>query len=163
MSRRDLLLVGGLLTVFIGLGVLFRPERDDATDAQKSTPVPIKTSEPGVTEAMMEYLSKPQEERAFFTGGMVGEELGSNRVPLSRQVIQDAIYKYDHDLVVEPHDIRETCEAVWNYDKNMDIPEFAASLGVKRAYIAALLAAYADDAPYVLHEYCASTGAKSDY
>ena len=110
----------------------------------------------------MEYLGKPEEERAFLAGGMVGGELGANRVPLSRQVIQDAIYNWDHDLVVEPYDIRETCEAVWSYDKDMGIPEFAASLGVKRAYIAALFAAYADDAPYEFHGYCTSTGAKSD-
>lgn len=128
MSRRDWLFVGGVLAVFVVVAVFFRAEPDDAPDAPKSTPEPVLTEDPAVKEAWEEFFNLPDEEHAWGFGWLEGEELGANRTQLTRQVIQDSIFKYDEELVVEPGDIQASCRAVLNFAGDLSIPEFASAL-----------------------------------
>ncbi len=167
MSKRDWLFACGAVTVLILVGILFRTgqeaEPDEPLLESRSEPIPTEDPTDYDYEEWQEYFSLPQEEKAYISGVMEGDELGANRVPLTRRVIQDAILKYDEELVIEADDIRAACEAIWSYETGVEIPEFAASLGVKRAYIAALLVKYSDDAPYAVYDFCTSAGAKSNY
>ncbi len=160
MSKRDWLLAGCVLTIIILIAVIWNCRRDAEPAVTKSAPTPTraKSEDLVLLEDALALSAKPQEEKAMGYGLLAGEELGAERTQLSSKVIQDAIYKYNKELVVEPEDVLASCIEFRDFDEDAPVDELAARLGVKRSFILGLMATYVQEAPRELRALCLSAG-----